>query len=343
MAKRVLALVLVLIMCLSFVGCGKNSSEKDSTKDEPVVSETDKKDTDKKDDNDKKPENKESVVTPILYKVTDDDGNVAWLFGSIHIGREDYYPLPDYVMDAYDSSDALAVEFDINAFEKDFQAQTEALQALVYTDGTKIDEHLPKEVYDDAVKIMKEQNLYNIALDYYMPSLWSSFVDNCMLQELGVDLNSGVDKYMLNLAQEDDKEILEVESAQFQYGFMADFSQELQVYLLESSIEEYEDIDDAQEELDEMLDMWASGNEKEFAQMLSEMPEDDMTKEELKLYEEYNDAMIVERNISMTEYVEDVLSSGKEVFVCVGAAHIIGEGAVADRLKDLGYKVERVQ
>ena len=342
MTKRLLALILALIMCLSFVGCGKDSSDNKDNK-ETSLSTSDEIRNDDKDKKDDKNQKKESSVSPILYKVTDDDGNVAWLFGSIHIGRDDYYPLPDYVMDAYDSSDALAVEFDINAFEKDTKAQMEALTSLVYIDGTKIDEHISKELYDKAVEILEDHGMYSSMFDYYYPSFWASLIDNCMLMDLSVDMNSGVDKHLLNLAAKDKKEIMDVESAEFQYGMMADYSEDLQEMLLESSVESFDDIEKSREEIDEMLDMWASGNEDEFAELLAEEPDEEMTKEEEELYEEYLNSMIVERNIAMTEFVEDVLASGKKVFVCVGAAHVVGEGAIAERLKDLGYKVERVQ
>jgi uncharacterized protein YbaP (TraB family) len=45
----------------------------------------------------------------------------------------------------------------------------------------------------------------------------------------------------------------------------------------------------------------------------------------------------------MTEYAEEALKSGKEIFICVGAAHVVGEGAMAEQLRDLGYTVEIVR
>ena len=32
----------------------------------------------------------ESTISPLLYKVTDNNGNVIWLFGSIHVGIDSY-------------------------------------------------------------------------------------------------------------------------------------------------------------------------------------------------------------------------------------------------------------
>ena len=45
----------------------------------------------------------------------------------------------------------------------------------------------------------------------------------------------------------------------------------------------------------------------------------------------------------MTDFAEDALASGDEVFICVGAAHVVGEGAMADLLAKRGYTVTLVK
>ena len=45
----------------------------------------------------------------------------------------------------------------------------------------------------------------------------------------------------------------------------------------------------------------------------------------------------------MTDFAEDALASGKEVFICVGAAHIVGDGAMAQLLAQRGYTVTLVK
>lgn len=320
------ALILAIALCLFIAGCA-GSAQTPADNSDNVVSETDS-DT--------------ASSTPLLYKVTDEDGNIAWLFGSIHVGREDFYPLPDYVLDAFNGSDALAVEADIIAFERDMSAQMDALSLLVYTDGTTISDHIPEDIYISASDIMDENELYNIAMDYYMPSLWWNFIDNCAYMQLEVDVEGGIDRFLLDLAKENEKEVLEVESALFQYGMLADFSEELQIYLLEASVEAYGDLETMDADLNEMMDLWAAGNEQEFAAYLNAEEEFESEEEEL-LYAEYIKAMLTDRNENMADYAEDALKSGKEVFICVGAAHVVGEGAMAQKLAERGYTVEIVK
>lgn len=357
--KRFLAWLLALVMCFTMVACQKKTTKKKSTKTknkEQTSQSTDSSDqtgsTDTTGDNDgtqstqnTKPGNTDAPQSypkgPILYRVTDKKGNVTWLFGSIHVGREDYYPLPDYVMNAFNGADSLAVELDIIAFEKDTSAQVQALSQLVYRDGTTIKDHIPQALYDKAVGILKENNSYMGALDYYCPVFWSSMVESLMAEDLGADANLGIDRYLINQAYETDKEILEVESAELQYRMLANFSDKVQYMILASSVASYEDPEVAAAELKAMMDLWVSGDEEAFGEYVTAV-DPTMTQEEKQAYECYNDVMVTGRNIAMADYAESALASGKEVFICVGAAHVIGDGGMADLLTQRGYTVERV-
>ncbi len=351
--KKILAFLLAMLMMLSLFGCEQDNWEPDETEkpettekadsgeteDPTEPPETDASEPDETDPAKPEPEGQKSQ--PVLYRVTDDAGNVIWLFGSIHVGREDYYPLPQSVMDAYNDSDALAVEFDIVAYESDMSAQMNSMGAMLYLDGTSISDHIPEELYDQAVAIMEAYGIYNELLDYYIPAFWSSMIDSIRNEEMGLRLDLGIDRHFLELAKDDGKEILDVESADFQYGMMAGFSPELQTYLLEASVEGYNDQATVAEELDEMLDLWASGDAEAFNAYLNQEQEFESAEEE-KLYEEYNNALTVSRNETMTQWAIEALASGKEVFMVVGAAHIMGEGAIAENLRALGYTVEQV-
>jgi len=65
--------------------------------------------------------------------------------------------------------------------------------------------------------------------------------------------------------------------------------------------------------------------------------------QEEALYKEYDEEMVVKRNLSMTNFAEDALLSGKEVFICVGAAHVVGEEGMSGQLADRGYNVEIIR
>ena len=325
--KKLLALLIALVMCFLFVACNSNDSDDSSNYKKSSTSSCDE---------------LQKSSGPLLYRVTDDDGDVVWLFGSIHVGREEFYPLPDYVLDAFDNSDALAVECDVKKFEKDFTRQYKVLSKLVYSDRTTIKDHISDELYESSVAVFKELGLYNSAFDYYIPIFWSQAIESALLEMYGANTKLGIDLHLMDRASESDKEILEIESVEFQYQMLADFSEELQILLLQQTIESYSSDQELENELNDMMDLWASGDEKAFAEYLTD-DTSELTGEELELYNEYNDAMIVNRNNNTADFAEDALDSGDEVFICVGAAHVIGDGGMADLLEERGYNVEIVR
>lgn len=332
--KKIFAILMVLCLMISLCACGgdpvQNPTEITTTvpTTEPTTNPT------------TAPAEDDSI-SPLLYQVTDAEGNTVWLFGSIHVGQEYFYPLPDYVTEAYENSDALAVEADVVEFASDMEAQTQALMQLMYLDGTMISDHIPEDLYTQAVEVLTECGVYMPALDLYNPVMWSNLIDTAQVESLGVVGELGIDMYFLNHAHETGKEIQEVESADFQYSMMAGFSEELQIELLESSLYSYKNMGETKTELFELTEAWATGDKDVLVELLNEEPEFE-TDEEALLYAEYNDAMLTQRNVTMADFAEAALTSGKEVFICVGAAHVVGPGAVADLLTQRGYTVELI-
>ncbi len=289
----------------------------------------------------KKPDTAQPSSTPLLYRVRDGKGHEIWLFGSIHVGRDSFYPLPAYVMNAYNQADALAVECDMIAFGEDVDAQYKAFAQLVYTDGTTIADHLPQDVYQRGVAILKESQAYQAALDYYCPAMWASLIDSLTYEKVGADSEKGIDLHLLNTAYAQGKEIVEIESVQQQYAMLAGFSEALQQTMLYSSIIQYDDPAAVKKEMGQTMDQWATGSKDQYMMR----PEDGQYANiiEKQLYEEYYNAMCATRNQAMADYAESALRNGKEVFICVGIAHVVGEGAIADLLAERGYTVESIR
>lgn len=264
-----------------------------------------------------------------------------WLFGSIHVGTDEMYPLPGYVLDAYAEADALAVECDILAAQEDMSIMVAAMQKLLYTDGTKISDHISEELYNSAVEIFKENNAYMPAMDYYMPVMWFSLIDSFLIAGLGYDSEKGVDMHLMNKARKDNKPIREIESVMFQYDALASFSPELQVLLLEDTVANF-DNPLAQASTKMLIKAWCKGEAKTIAALTAPKAEGVLSADQQALLEEFNTVMLTNRNLGMTEFAASALENGEKVFICVGVAHVVGPGAMADLLARQGYTVEQV-
>ena len=325
--KKLLSLLLVLVMCLSFVACGTNNET--ATADTATTEAT------------TAPVSKGS--TPLLYKATSENGGEVWLFGSIHVGNDDMYPLPDYVNNAYNEADSLAGEVDVIDMEESAMDYIADYQKVMYLDGTTIKDHISEDLYNDAVKILEDNDYYTSMLDYYYPSMWSSFIEVFEYENSGYDSEKGIDMHLLNLAKENKKNIVEIESASSQITLLGEFSEELQILQLEEVVAGY-NTEESKTYLKDLVSAWTSGNEESITAIICEdSSSEDYTEEEMKLLEEYNQKMLVDRNVLMADFAEKALKDGDSVFICVGTAHIVGEGAMVDLLRDRGYTVEIVK
>lgn len=335
--KKLLALLLTLALLLSMAACTTPESDPQNEEKETETTELVTEDT-----SESEPEAPVATSTPVLFKVTGENGGTVWLFGSIHVGIDEMYPFPDYVLDAYNEADALAVECDVIALQKDMELMTELVQMMLYLDGSTISDHISPELYDAAVAIMEENDSYMKILDYYLPVMWYSTIETFTYENYGYDSNIGIDMTLLNMAKDEDKPILEVESARFQYEMLSSFSPELQEILLQEAVAGYNSPEN-KETLDGLLKAWCDGDTDSLLLYLNEEADPDTDSETLKLIEEFTFAMETDRNIAMADYAENIIKGEDKVFICVGMAHILGDGAVVDLLQQRGYTVERIQ
>src|SRR5699024_11553152 len=122
-----------------------------------------------------------------------------------------------------------------------------------YQDGTTSEDHIPADLYDDVSAFLNDHGLPS-ELESYKPWLLSNLISSFIMQEAGYTY--GVDDYFLSRAQDDDKEIKALETAEEQLAIFADTSDDFQVELLKSSIEE---MDHYEEDMLEMFSLYTDG------------------------------------------------------------------------------------
>lgn len=277
-----------------------------------------------------------STNTPLLFEVTKEGNhNKIYLFGSIHAAEENLYPLPDYVMDAYKNSKVLAVEFDLIEYMKNLPKQMLDLKKFMNPNNKSIKDYLSDEIYEESVKILTNAGIYNSMFDIYSPMMWYTLLENAVIADVELETTYGVDEYLLQLAKEDTKEILELESADYQYEILSSFDYETQVQLLEQGIQEYEM---SKKNMVKLYDLYKQGNKKELEEIVF-LDMDDANPS----MSEYTNKLVTVRNQNMAISLEKAFESGQNVFCTVGLAHIIGEGGIASLFEQQGYTVTIVK
>lgn len=285
-------------------------------------------------------------ITPLMWRVTAPGGQTMYLFGSIHAADETIYPLPLYVTDAFERSDYLAVEVDILNMSI---ASSLAMQEMFFLpEGTYtsdiIDEELlarAKEVIfdntpDEILEMLEElgHDIDEVLEELYLlePYAWTSELSNFALELAGMSSWYGLEVFFIEAADELEMPIIELETIEQQMGVLLGFSPELQTLLLEEAL----DLEVGAEAVRALFELWKTGDYDGLAELLAmeDMPEE--------LREEYNNALLMERDILMTEVIRELLAAEQKVFTVVGVAHLVGDDSIVYLLRAEGYEVELV-
>lgn len=287
----------------------------------------------------------EEKATPLFYHVTGADGQEMWLMGTIHIGDERTGFLPQEIYDALDSSSALAVEFDPEAFEKKLQKDDNlakrANSTYLYADGSSIVDHVDPMLCAAGFKLMKAAGYSMTEIDVLKPHYWGSMIEDFYMGQgySKLEAEKGVDNRLMARAREKKIQILDVESGIDQMEMLGGYSDGVQQMLLASAVgtpcAEYNNRNQ------ELFELWCKGDEAALIEYLKD-DTSDMNKWEKAIYDEYNREMSTKRNAKMLEVAKGYLESGDVVFYAVGLAHLLAEDGLVNTLREAGYTVELV-
>jgi len=266
-------------------------------------------------------------------KAREGDGKL-YLLGSIHAGNDELYPLAPVITKAFEKSDVLAVECDtIAALQR--PDYFKLAEKLMYTDGSTLRDHIPAELYEKADAVLREKGLSIRFFSTTKPIALSQTILSLYMEDWGYSFDKGIDTYFMELAKEKGMEIVEIESADFQFDLLGGFSDDIQALDLKTTLE---GLDTYKDELDTMFKYWIAGDVESFEEYIFQ--EDDlMTPEEKELAREYNRKLLDDRNYHMADKAEEYLATGKTTFYVVGSAHMVGETGIVNLLRERGYKV----
>ncbi|MGX9460440.1 TraB/GumN family protein [Shewanella sp. A14] len=252
---------------------------------------------------------------PVFYKIEYQQQH-GYLLGSLHIGRSDFYPLPQVIEKAFLQSDALVVEADIS--------NVDTVSLLNEFGGLKSD--IAHDVNQRRYEYCLSHTVLCQGLAPYAPWLQSAQISMSRYVDLGYSAELGVDAYfMANLGA---KALLELESMQFQFELISSFSTETQLQMLDDAI----NVSDV--EMLALVNAWRHGNAQQLADIMEDQAGDS---------DELLTKLLWQRNHTMSMKVIELLKNKqyKQLFVVVGAGHIVGQQSIPFLLMQQGVKVTR--
>lgn len=267
-----------------------------------------------------------------LFRI-EHQGNTTYLFGTIHVGKPAFYPLGAAVTQAFAQAHKLVVEVDIG----NAAALLSAMQKYgVYATGDGIQNHLSKSTL---AKLKQALNLVNISFDKVQqmkPWLLANLLLEMDLKRSGYESTLGVDVFFLNSAKQQNKAVVELETADYQVSLFEEMSASQQELYLGEILAEIK-AGTILKDTTELMRAWSDADIAAQDSMVRKIVNDKTFAAEFT-----QRVLLDRRNPAMAGKIEGFLKNEKATFVGVGLLHLIGERSIPALLRQRGYAVERV-
>ncbi|MGL4231579.1 MAG: TraB/GumN family protein, partial [Casimicrobium sp.] len=141
---------------------------------------------------------------PFLWELSK-NGKTATLFGSLHVGQPDFYPVPQAVRSRFDAAEVVAVEADVT--RDDTRIACNKLAAT----NDKLQKLLPEEEMQLLNRYAQASGLDLTKLDGRKLWMVNLILTVTELRQLGVDFEDGVDLVITRESHFQKKKVIEIE------------------------------------------------------------------------------------------------------------------------------------
>jgi uncharacterized protein YbaP (TraB family) len=266
---------------------------------------------------------------PAAWRMTGQNGSEVTLLGSMHVLRPSDHPLPPTVDALISGADSIVMEIDLDDLDPVAQ-QRLVLQTAMLPQGTVLKDVLDEDVYRLAEEHMGALGVDVTALERFEPWFLAITALDLGMRKIGFQSERGVEQYVVGRARASGKEIVGLETIEFQMGLFDALPREQQQALLEQTLDE---LDEGAVVLDKMVASWRAGELESLSAELFE---------EFTDYPGLYEKLVTKRNSSWVPLLEQMLADGNRHLVVVGALHLVGPGNVIELLEKRGHKVERL-
>jgi uncharacterized protein len=255
--------------------------------------------------------------------------NTVYLLGSIHLLKKDTVSSKPIIDEVFSKAKRLVFEIDIPK-ETPEKTQKLLMQKGVNLDGKTLQQKVSPETFQAATIWANNLGIDIKMLSPFKPWVVALTLIVVQLQKLGYDPSFGIDRQLAQRAQQANKPISGLETAEYQFDVLDRLSPVLQEMMLRQSFTE---MDQLGKTVDEMVLAWRNGDvasaEKLFLESMTDYPE-------------IREKLLDERNRNWLPKIDQFLKLDEDVLVVVGAAHLLGKNGVIELLKSRGYKMEQM-
>jgi uncharacterized protein YbaP (TraB family) len=274
-----------------------------------------------------------SNVTPnrgALFKVQQ-NGHTLYLFGTIHVGARDFYPLEPRLAGLLKKAPVLALEIDPLA---DQQKLARAVQQ--YGMSVKGSSGLTPAWRSRLARLLKQYNIAPEAVASMKPWLLASVLTVSEFAAQGYDAALAVDAHLSQQAHEAGQKVVELESADSQMSLFDKMTAAEQLVFLQEAIAGIEDKEQA-DQAREIAEAWRHADVKALDALALKAEQDDTFSGRFVQKE-----LLDGRNPTLADGMVKLMARENNSVVAIGVLHLVGKGSVPELLRKRGLSVERM-
>lgn len=269
-----------------------------------------------------------STQADSVWKVS--KGNDAlYIGGTVHLLKPSDFPLPSGYATAYEASNSLLFETDINAIASPAFGQ-KMMQKAMLTDGKTLSDVLSEKTLSDLNAHLASRGMPAQNFQAFKPGFLSITLSILELNRLGINAQ-GVDAYFAAKAKEDNKQISWFETPEEQLTFIEKLGQGIEDEIISHTLRDMVNIAGY---IELLMNAWRSGDRD----MLVAVGISDMKKDYPSVYQD----LLVNRNNNWMPKIKKLFGNDKTEFILVGALHLVGTDGVLTQLEKNGFNVEKV-
>lgn len=267
-----------------------------------------------------------------LFKVTNAQ-HTLYLYGTIHAGKPDYYPLEPHIGKALASAPTLALEVDTG---RDPGAVAAAFREHgLFPPGSPGYASLPAARRQRLEAALRRQGVDPAGVAQLKPWVLATMLAVGDMKQLGVDPALGVDAHLAGLVRGKAR-IAELESVQYQAALMNRLPLDIQWRLLEETLDNMASGRQLREAR-ELFDAYERADRSALDAIARRVETDDSVSGKF-----LREVVLVERNGPMADKLAALLAREDKAVAAVGLMHLLGKRSVPELLRQRGLQVERV-
>ena len=264
--------------------------------------------------------------------------NRAYIFGSMHLGRPYFFPLPERVEEAMHRSDIFVFEFDLTQLG-DLASMMEMARYMMLPLGTTLADILPPETHGHLLNLLETFPLVNYeTISNFQPMVVSTLITALEIFPLmGISEVYSVDAYILSVAQGLNRPVIGLNPLAHEMSLLYRAPMDVQIAAIDYLTDRDTMIETARD-----LGLVEAYIEQDIDRLFTLLRPEEAFENPFTRY--MLDVILIQRSVEFAEEIHRLLTQTQEpttFFITMGIGHMIGvdQGNVFIVLEELGHDI----